>query len=63
MIARQDFERIEGATAYDNSGEKIGRIGQLDIDEETGEASWVTVFTACTAYRSRCAAAGCGVRR
>jgi uncharacterized protein (TIGR02271 family) len=45
MIARQDFDRIEGATAYDNSGEKIGRIGQLYIDDETGEATWVTVST------------------
>ena len=45
MIARQEFDRIEGATAYDNSGEKIGRVGQLYIDEETGEATWVTVST------------------
>ena len=45
MITRQDFDRIEGATAYDNSGEKIGRVGQLYIDDETGEASWVTVST------------------
>ena len=45
MIARQDFDRIEGATAYDNSGEKIGRVGQLYIDDETGEATWVTVST------------------
>ena len=45
MITRQDFDRIEGATAYDNSGEKIGKVGQLYIDDETGEASWVTVST------------------
>ena len=45
MITRQDFDRIEGATAYDNSGEKIGRVGQLYIDEETGEANWITVST------------------
>jgi uncharacterized protein (TIGR02271 family) len=45
MIAKQDFDRIEGATAYDNSGEKIGRVGQLYTDDETGEASWVTVST------------------
>ena len=45
MIARQDFDRIEGATAYDNSGEKIGRVGQLYIDDETGEPTWVTVST------------------
>jgi uncharacterized protein (TIGR02271 family) len=45
MIAKQDFDRIEGATAYDDSGEKIGRIGQLYTDDETGEATWVTVST------------------
>ena len=43
MIAKHDFDRIEGATAYDNSGEKIGRIGQLYTDDETGEPTWVTV--------------------
>ena len=45
MIARQDFDRIEGATAYDNTGEKIGRIGQLYTDDETGEPTWVTLST------------------
>jgi uncharacterized protein (TIGR02271 family) len=45
MIAKHDFDRIEGATAYDNSGEKIGRIGQLYIDDETGKPTWVTVST------------------
>ena len=45
MIGKQDFDRIEGATAYDNSGEKIGRIGQVYVDEESGEAGWVTVST------------------
>ena len=45
MITRQDFDRVEGATAYDNSGEKIGRVGQLYIDDETGEARWLTVST------------------
>jgi hypothetical protein len=34
-----------GATAYDNSGEKIGKVGQLRVDDETGEATWVTMST------------------
>ena len=31
MITRQDFDRIEGATAYDNSGEKSGRCSAAAI--------------------------------
>jgi uncharacterized protein (TIGR02271 family) len=45
MIEREDIDRIEGSTAYDAMGEKVGRVGQLYLDDDTGRPSWVTVST------------------
>ena len=45
MIGTNDVERIEGATAYDRSGDKIGKVGRLYVDDESGEPSWITVST------------------
>jgi len=45
MISNTEIDRIEGATAYDTSGDKVGKIGQLYLDDETGQPSWVTVST------------------
>jgi len=45
MISNTEIDRIEGATAYDNSGDKVGKIGQLYLDDETGQPSWITVST------------------
>lgn len=33
------------ATVFDSEGEKVGGVGQVFLDEETGEPSWVTVRT------------------
>lgn len=45
MIDTQQIDRIEGSTAYDPTGEKVGRVGQLYLDDQTGRPSWVTVST------------------
>jgi uncharacterized protein (TIGR02271 family) len=45
MIGQNDITRIENATAYDSSGEKIGKVGQVYLDDESGEPTWVTVAT------------------
>ena len=34
-----------GSTAYDPSGQKIGRIGQVYYDGQTNQPTWVTVHT------------------
>ncbi|HEV7876036.1 MAG TPA: PRC and DUF2382 domain-containing protein [Nocardioides sp.] len=34
-----------GATAYDEDGEKIGKVGQLFLDDQTGRPEFVTVNT------------------
>ncbi|MFV2121833.1 PRC and DUF2382 domain-containing protein [Streptomyces sp. Act-28] len=38
-------EGLQGATAYDMNGEKIGTIGQVYIDDRLGTPEWVTVRT------------------
>ena len=45
MIASQDVDRIQNATAYDNTGEKVGKVAQIYTDDATGEPTWVTVST------------------
>ncbi len=45
MIGNNDVARIQEATAYDSSGEKIGKVGQLYLDDQTSEPSWITVST------------------
>lgn len=37
--------RISEATAFDPSGDKIGSVGQVYLDDATGEPTWVTVNT------------------
>lgn len=37
--------RLTEATAFDPSGDKIGSVGQVYLDDSTGEPSWVTVNT------------------
>jgi len=45
MIETEQIDRIEGSTAYDAAGEKVGRVGQLYLDDQSGAPSWITVST------------------
>ena len=45
MISSNDISRIEGSTLYDNDGDKVGKVGQLYLDDQSGEPTWVTVST------------------
>lgn len=45
MFNEQDFDRILSATVYDANGDKVGKVGQLYLDDQTGRPSWVTVNT------------------
>jgi sporulation protein YlmC with PRC-barrel domain len=46
-IRSEDVNRIAGGggEVRTSSGEKIGKVGQVYLDDETGEPSWVTVKT------------------
>ena len=45
MTTPQQWDNLIGLTATDASGGKIGKIGQVYLDEGTGRPEWVTVST------------------
>lgn len=47
MLNREDIESLlnKGGNVVGSDGEKIGPIGQLYADDDTGEPTWVTVKT------------------
>ncbi len=45
MTAAQSPEQYIGRTAVDSDGGKIGSIGQVYLNDETGQPDWVTVNT------------------
>src|SRR4051812_17359064 len=45
MISRDSVQTIIGGTAYTTNGDKIGNIGQVYLDNASGEPAWVTVKT------------------
>ena len=45
MTNMQDVQTLIGRTAVDNEGNKIGKVGQVYLDDETGQPQWVTITT------------------
>jgi ABC-type uncharacterized transport system YnjBCD substrate-binding protein len=45
MISSQEIDQVMGSTAYDSDGDKIGKVGQVYLDDETNQPAWVTVNT------------------
>jgi uncharacterized protein (TIGR02271 family) len=45
MLNEQDVQNVIGSTAVDRDGDKIGKVGQLFLDDETGRPEFVTVNT------------------
>lgn len=45
MISTEKAREMIGATAYGSDGEKIGKVGQIFLDNSTGQPEWVTVNT------------------
>ena len=41
----QDLQAMQGRTAVDPDGSKIGKIGQIYVDDTTSMPMWVTVST------------------
>jgi uncharacterized protein (TIGR02271 family) len=39
------WEDLTGSTAISSDGEKIGKVGQVYLNDDTGEPEWVTVST------------------
>ncbi len=45
MTSPQDVRQFIGRTAVDREGSRVGKIGQVYMDERTGAPLWVTVAT------------------
>jgi len=45
MMNTQDLQAMQGRTAVDPDGSKIGKIGQIYVDDRTGQPLWVTITT------------------
>ena len=45
MISRDQVDQVFGSTVYDTSGDKVGSVGQVYLDDVTGEPEWATVNT------------------
>ena len=45
MITHTEIRDLIGAELLDSSGDRVGKIGQIYVDDTTGEAEWATVNT------------------
>jgi uncharacterized protein (TIGR02271 family) len=45
MLSEQDTRNVIGREAYSSDGDKIGKVGQLFLDDQTGKPEFVTVNT------------------
>lgn len=45
MIRTDDLSTVMGATIYASDGEKVGKVGQVFLDDETGQPEFATVNT------------------
>jgi len=45
MLDQGQIDQIIGGTAYASDGDKIGSVGQVYLDDSTGEPAWATVNT------------------
>jgi uncharacterized protein (TIGR02271 family) len=45
VISTQDITSIIGTTAVDNDGDKLGKVGQVYLDDQTGNPEWATIST------------------
>ena len=45
MTITQELQNLEGQTAVDVNGAKIGKIGQVYVDDQTSAPLWVTIAT------------------
>ncbi|MFA9431218.1 DUF2382 domain-containing protein [Egicoccus sp. AB-alg2] len=52
MITKQDLDRVMGATAYDQDGDRIGSVDTVFVDDQTGEPTFALVNTGLFGTRS-----------
>lgn len=45
MITLDDARTLAGGTAYGPDGDKVGTVGQIYLDNDTGQPEWATIST------------------
>jgi uncharacterized protein (TIGR02271 family) len=45
MLEQGQIDQVTNSDAYGSDGEKIGKVGQVYLDDQTGQPAWVTVNT------------------
>ena len=45
MISQNELSRLTGTDVYDTDGDKIGSVGQVYLDSQSGDPEWVSVKT------------------
>jgi uncharacterized protein (TIGR02271 family) len=45
LLTQNDIARLTDTDVYDTEGDKIGSVGQVYLDAQTGDPQWVTVKT------------------
>src|SRR5215217_3761096 len=45
MISEQQIHHVIGSTAIDADGGKLGKVGEVYLDDESGRPEWATVHT------------------
>jgi len=45
MVSQTDLNRINGLDVYGTDGDKIGTVGQVYLDDASGDPEWVSVRT------------------
>lgn len=45
MLNDNDIQAVTGSTAYGRDGDKLGKVGQLYLDDTTGQPAFVTLST------------------
>jgi uncharacterized protein (TIGR02271 family) len=45
MTTTEELQRMEGQHAVDVNGAKLGKIGQIYVDDQSGQPLWVTITT------------------
>jgi sporulation protein YlmC with PRC-barrel domain len=63
MIDQASVPSLMGSTVRDSAGEKIGKVGQVYLDDTTGQPEWVTVRTGLVRHQGELRAAGRGQGR
>lgn len=52
MYRDTEFDRIRGAVVFDRSGHRIGDVGEVYLDDKSGEPMWITVKTGLFGHHS-----------